>query len=73
MKILTNAGGDLNVEIITFIDLAMSNNLTDFIYTLIKGDSKLNILNRSDERFYSTYSLSSVFESNFDFRLIGSF
>ncbi len=67
VKILLNAGGDLNVEIISFIDLAFSNNLTDFIYTLIKGEAKLNIFNRPDERILSTYSLSSVFKSTFDF------
>ncbi len=67
VKILTNAGGDLNVEIISFIDLAISNNLTDFIYTLIKGEAKLNILNSPDQRFVSTYGLNSVFKSNFSF------
>ena len=35
----------------------MSNNLGDMIYTLIKGEAKLNILNNPDERFVSTYSL----------------
>ena len=67
IKILLKARGDLNIEIFSFIDLAISNNLTDFIYTLIKGEVKLNILNSPDERIVSTYGLSSVFQSNFDF------
>ena len=54
--------------LIFIIYLAFSNNLTDVIDTLIKGESKLNTLNSPDERFVSTYSLISAFNSSFAFK-----
>ena len=57
----------MNVEIISFIDLAISNNLTDFIYSLIKGEAKLNILNNPDQRSVSMYGLTSMFMPTFYF------